>query len=85
MDSLKTNSNNHDTEINSATADEYKKHKNKEHQLPVNTVLHGRYLIGRVLGEGGFGITYEAEDLKLGCRVAIRSSSCPGRQPAPRR
>ena len=40
--------------------------------LPVNTVLDGSYRIARVVGSGGFGITYEAEDINLATRVAIK-------------
>ena len=40
--------------------------------LPVNSVLDGGYRIMRVVGSGGFGITYEAEDLNLGTMVAVK-------------
>jgi TPR repeat protein/serine/threonine protein kinase len=40
--------------------------------LPTNTVLDGAYRIVRVVGLGGFGITYEAEDIKLATTVAIK-------------
>jgi serine/threonine protein kinase len=40
--------------------------------LPVNTVLDDSYRIVRVVGSGGFGITYEAEDIKLHMRVALK-------------
>ena len=40
--------------------------------LPEGTVLAGQYIIQRVLGQGGFGITYEAKDHKTGNRVAVK-------------
>src|SRR5215470_16903017 len=40
--------------------------------LPPNTVLDGSYRVKRVVGSGGFGITYEAEDIRLGTEVAIK-------------
>lgn len=42
------------------------------YHLPPGTVLKERYLIGRALGEGGFGITYIGCDLRLKMRVAIK-------------
>ena len=47
--------------------------KNNEiHQLPVGTKLRGQYSVGRVLGQGGFGITYLGWDDHLDIPVAIK-------------
>jgi serine/threonine protein kinase len=43
-------------------------------QLPIGTVLDGSYRIERLLGVGGFGITYAAEDFNLGTTVALKDT-----------
>src|SRR6476659_2606249 len=40
--------------------------------LPPRMLLDGSYRIIRVVGSGGFGITYEAEDINLGTMVAVK-------------
>ncbi len=40
--------------------------------LPPGTVLTERYLVGRMIGEGSFGVTYIGRDLLLGIIVAIK-------------
>ena len=45
---------------------------NEVHQLPVGTRLRDQYIIGRALGQGGFGITYLGWDDYLDMPVAIK-------------
>ena len=40
--------------------------------LAVNTILEGKYLVGPVLGQGGFGITYVGYDLNMEAKIAIK-------------
>ena len=40
--------------------------------LPLGTIVNGRYMLEKVLGIGGFGITYLAYDLTLEIKVAIK-------------
>jgi serine/threonine protein kinase len=40
--------------------------------LPKNLILDASYCIDRVIGSGGFGVTYVAEDLHLKTTVAIK-------------
>lgn len=40
--------------------------------LPVGTILAGQYTIDKILGQGGFGITYMATDYKTKGKVAVK-------------
>ena len=40
--------------------------------LPEGSILAGKYLVGKVLGQGGFGITYLGINIALKVRTAIK-------------
>ena len=42
------------------------------HELPAGSILHHRYRIDAVIGQGGFGITYKASDERLQRLVCIK-------------
>lgn len=45
---------------------------NNSHPIPIGAVLDGRYRVHALLGHGGMGYVYDAEDMRLGRHVAIK-------------
>ena len=49
-----------------------RKNQMPDYALKPETILNGKFLVGRVLGQGGFGITYVGWDLALERKIAIK-------------
>ncbi len=47
-------------------------YKPAPHHLKPGTIIGGKYVVGEVLGEGGFGITYIGRETNLNMKVAIK-------------
>ncbi len=57
----------------------YNVHHSEIYELPPGTFLNdGRYLVGKSIGTGGFGITYIGRDMKLDKRVVIKETFYSG-------
>ena len=50
----------------------WERYQPASHHLPLGSLLQDRYQLGRVLGEGGFGITYLGWDTVLKRKVAVK-------------
>lgn len=66
---------------------DYSKNKMYSGVLPAFSLINNRYLVGRVLGKGGFGVTYIAKDIVSNNIYAIKeympseySTRCNGTQ-----
>jgi hypothetical protein len=46
--------------------------KNEEFCIPSGSVLLDRYFVGKVIGQGGFGITYLGYDIKFQTKIALK-------------
>ena len=46
--------------------------ENEPHQLRPGTLLQEKYMIGKVLGQGGFGITYLGWDVEQEETIAVK-------------
>ena len=55
-----------------AHCNQEKSYEVSPHQLNPGTLLIDKYLIGNVIGEGGFGITYIGRDINLDMRIAVK-------------
>lgn len=51
---------------------EVSKYQRPDNSLPLYEILNGKYLIGRVIGMGGFGITYIGWDFYQSKKVCIK-------------
>jgi len=59
-------------DICSACGKSVKEYQVAPHHLAPGTILGGKYVVGAVLGEGGFGITYIGREINLDIKVAIK-------------
>ena len=58
---------------------EHNVHYSQSNELPAGTYLcDGRYLVGKSLGEGGFGITYIGFDTKINKKIVIKETFYSG-------